>query len=110
MNGYELDMNDFRNITEKIIITNERRIRTISADYLQKYVDERDIGVQFDQPWYNNEVVIYKHNDITDGLEILLSYEIEGLTEGVTFRKVINTILDNGIPVFIVGGAVRVSV
>ncbi|KAG2386076.1 hypothetical protein C9374_003225 [Naegleria lovaniensis] len=62
---------------------------------------------QIEQPWYRNRVCIYKNQLIVSVFKNALSGRLTGVTPSATYLDVMNYIVSCGVPVFIVGGAVR---
>jgi hypothetical protein len=76
--------------------------------YLKKVnISEIEIPNQFEfsQPWDNENVLVVKHDMISNKMTTVLNQKVNGLDD--TFLDIIKFIHSNGIPVFIVGGCIR---
>jgi hypothetical protein len=102
--GWEVEQQDARTKSGNVIVSYEGQFEVLPASMLKNQLVE---NIQFEQPWYRDEVSVFKHYQVEQVFDAILNRKISGLPDHTTFRHVLNTILEHGVPVFIVGGAVR---
>lgn len=62
---------------------------------------------QIEQPWYRNRVCVYENSLVRNVFTQALSEYLDGVSPRATYLDVLKYIVNEGVPVFIVGGAVR---
>jgi hypothetical protein len=66
-----------------------------------------DSNSEINQPWHDPQTVVYKHSTIEKVFTKILNKNIDGMQKTTPYMKIIQGLYDQGIPVFIVGGAIR---
>ncbi len=107
--GLQIDANDPREATGKVFVSHKLTGDIVNVSLVQAAVDSmgQDSCIQYEQPWDNDDVVVYKSDSLSTLMDAVLSQEIAGMQEQ-TIGSIIETMIKSGIPVFITGGAVRV--
>ena len=62
---------------------------------------------KIEQPWYHDEVMCLDNTLVSQTFDKILSQTLNGVTPQATYLDVMTFVIGKGIPVFIVGGAVR---
>ena len=105
--GHQIDPNDLKNTTGRVFLTHSAVTETINESYVESNINILENYVQFDQPWDHHGVIVYKNDKVTELMDCLLSQESQH-SDGITIRSILQNIVNSNVPVFIVGGAVRV--
>ncbi|KAL9647971.1 hypothetical protein ABK040_016877 [Willaertia magna] len=65
------------------------------------------LNPKIEQPWFREEVRVYENSIISSVFDRILSQQLQQVTPTATYIQVMSHCVNQGIPVFIVGGAVR---
>ncbi|KAL9656324.1 hypothetical protein ABK040_005091 [Willaertia magna] len=62
---------------------------------------------KIEQPWFKPKVCVYENSTISNVFDSALNQQLQGVSPAATYIQVMTHCINQGIPVFIVGGAVR---
>ncbi|KAL9648075.1 hypothetical protein ABK040_012129 [Willaertia magna] len=62
---------------------------------------------KIEQPWFRSKVCVYENSTIANVFDIVLNQQLQGVSPAATYLQVMTHCIDQGIPIFVVGGAVR---